>query len=62
MGDIQTPLWQALRRIHSHADTLEPFDRELLWPAFAALDGAQAISLPAYVIARIRDIDARMPK
>jgi len=55
-------LWQALRRIHSHADTLEPFDRELLRPAFAALDGAQAISLPAYVIARIRDIDARMPK
>jgi hypothetical protein len=59
---VDSPLWKALRRISDHADTLTPFDRELLRPAFAALDGAQAMRLPSLVISRIRDSDARLPK
>ena len=51
-------LYAALRRIQ-HAE-LSPFDRELLRPAFAALDGASVIAVPERVAARIRDIDARM--
>lgn len=53
-------LWQALHRIR-HTE-LSPIDRELLRPAFAALDGAQEIAVPERVAARIRDIDARQPK
>jgi hypothetical protein len=55
-----SPLYQALARIR-HAE-LSPTDRELLRPAFAALDGAQVVAVPERVAARIRDIDARMPK
>lgn len=53
-------LWQTLKRIRN-AD-LSPIDRELLRPAFAALDGAQVIAIPDRVVARIRDIAARQPK
>ncbi|WP_235364389.1 hypothetical protein [Burkholderia pseudomallei] len=41
---------------------MTPIDRELLRPAFAALDGGPVIPLPDRVIARVRDIHARMPK
>ncbi|WP_229657168.1 hypothetical protein [Burkholderia pseudomallei] len=41
---------------------MTPIDRELLRPAFAALDGGPIIPLPDRVIARVRDIHARMPK
>jgi hypothetical protein len=54
------PIWQALHRIRNAQ--LAPADRELLRPAFAALDGASVIALPERVIARIRSIDACMPK
>jgi hypothetical protein len=57
---VEQHLWQALRQIRS-AD-LSPVDRELLRPAFAALDGGQVIAIPDRVVARIRDIAARMPK
>lgn len=53
-------LYAALKRIRE-AD-LSPVDRELLRPAFAALDGASVIAVPERVAARIRDIDARMKK
>ena len=54
-------LWTALLRIRKHAQ-LSAIDRELLRPAFAVLDGGPVIALPERVIARIRDIDARLPK
>lgn len=57
---VDSPLWRALRRIRE-AD-IPAVDREMLRPAFAALDGGCVIHLPAYVIARIRDLDARLPK
>jgi hypothetical protein len=53
-------LWQQLNQIR-HA-TLSQVDRELLRPAFAALDGGQVIAVPERVAARIRDIAARQPK
>lgn len=55
-----TPIWKQLRSIRN-AD-LSTVDRELLRPAFAALDGGQIIAVPPYVAARIRDIAARLPK
>ncbi|AVA32985.1 hypothetical protein [Cupriavidus metallidurans] len=58
---IESPIWQSLLRIRDHAQ-LSAIDRELLRPAFAALDGGPVIALPDRVIARIRDIDARLPK
>jgi hypothetical protein len=57
---VESPLYQALRRIRDAQ--MSAADREMLRPAFAALDGAPVISLPARVIARIRAIDARLPK
>lgn len=57
---IEQALWRDLNLIR-HAD-LNPVDRELLRPAFAALDGGQVIALPERVVARIRDIAARAPK
>lgn len=57
---VDSPLWRALRRIRDAE--LPAVDRELLRPAFAALDGGQVLHLPDRVIARIRDLDARLPK
>lgn len=57
---VDSPLWKLLAKIRD-AD-LKPVDRELLRPAFAALDGGQVIAVPDRVVARIRDIAARMPK
>ncbi|MEI5996794.1 hypothetical protein H3V53_06145 [Paraburkholderia bengalensis] len=57
---VDTPIWKQLRSIRN-AD-LSAVDRELLRPAFAALDGGQIIAVPPYVAARIRDIAARQPK
>lgn len=57
---VESPLWTDLRRIRG--EDLNPVDRELLRPAFAALEGAQVIAIPERVAARIRDIAARLPK
>lgn len=57
---VDSPLWRALRRIRDAE--IPAVDRELLRPAFAALDGGQVLHLPERVIARIRDVDARLPK
>lgn len=57
---VDSPLWRALRRLRDAQ--IPAVDRELLRPAFAALDGGQIIHLPAFVISRIRDLDARLPK
>ena len=57
---LSNDLWRLVAQIRD-AD-LSPVDRELLRPAFAALDGGQIIAVPQYVAARIRDIAARQPK
>lgn len=57
---VTSPLFQMLREIRDAE--MSNVDRELLRPAFAALDGAPVIPLPERVIARVRDIHARMPK
>lgn len=57
---VEQQLWHALRQIRN--TDLSPVDRELLRPAFAALDGGQVIAVPDRVVARIRDIAARLPK
>lgn len=57
---VEQALWRDLNLIR-HAD-LNPIDRELLRPTFAAFDGGQTIAVPNRVIARIRDIAARQPK
>ena len=54
------PIYRMVREIRN-AD-LSPIDRELLRPAFAALDGGPVIALPERVIKRVHDIHARMPK
>jgi hypothetical protein len=59
---VDSPPWKALRRISAHIDKLKPIDRELLRPALHALEGGEVMALPEYVLARIRDIDARLPK
>lgn len=53
-------LWEVLKRLE-HAD-LSEVDRNLLRPAFAALHGAQAIRIPDRIVARIKELDATMPK
>ncbi|MGB8422236.1 hypothetical protein [Paraburkholderia sp.] len=53
-------IWKALRRLE-HAD-LSEIDRNLLRPAFAAMHGAQAIRIPDRIVARIKQLDATMPK
>jgi hypothetical protein len=53
-------LWRLVTKIRN--TDLSPVDRELLRPAFAALDGGQVIAIPDRVVARIRDIAARQPK
>ncbi|CAG4887759.1 hypothetical protein [Paraburkholderia saeva] len=57
---LTNDLWRLVAAIRE-AD-LAPIDRELLRPTFAAFDGGQTIAVPSRVIARIRDIAARMPK
>jgi hypothetical protein len=57
---VDQHLWQQLNQIR-HAPLSKP-DQEILRPAFAALDGGQVIAIPDRVVARIRDIAARMPK
>lgn len=57
---VESPLYQALRRIRDAQ--IPDADREMLRPAFAALDGGQVIHLPDRVVSRIRDLDARLPK
>lgn len=57
------PIRQALARIAPHLETLPPIDRELLRPAVRAVESdVEVIQIPARVVARIRDIDARLPK
>ncbi|MCO8321926.1 hypothetical protein ABEG10_08435 [Burkholderia cenocepacia] len=60
MTDTQDPLWRALARIE-HAELRED-DRNLLRPAFAAMHGSHAMRLPETVVARIRHLDATLPK
>lgn len=57
---VDSPIFRMLREIRDA--NMTPIDRELLRPAFAALDGGPVIPLPDRVIARVRDIHARMPK
>jgi hypothetical protein len=57
---VEQDLWRDLNQIR-HAP-LSTVDRELLRPAFAALDGGQVIAVPERIAARIRDIAARQPK
>ena len=59
---IDSPLWQALKRISANTEKLAAIDREMLRPALHALEGGQVMHLPDRVISRIRDIDARFPK
>lgn len=57
---VESPIYQALRRIRDAQ--IPAAYREMLRPAFAALDGGQVIHLPDRVVSRIRDLDARLPK
>ena len=57
---VNSPLYEALRRIREAQ--IPAADREMLRPAFSALDGGQVIHLPERVVSRIRDLDARLPK
>lgn len=60
---IDCPLRQALARIAPHLETLAPIDRELLRPAVRAIEAdVEVIQVPERVVARIRDIAARLPK
>ena len=52
------PIFRALRRLEN-AD-IPPTDREILRPAFAALNGGQTIALPERVVQRIRALDAQL--
>jgi hypothetical protein len=53
-------VWKALRRLEKC--DLSEVDRNLLRPAFAALHGAQAMRIPDRIVARIKELDATMPK
>ncbi|MGN6657106.1 MAG: hypothetical protein ACTHJ9_17435 [Rhodanobacter sp.] len=60
---VTNPLRQMLERIAPHLETLDPIDRESLRPAVRALENdVEVIRVPERLIARIRDIDARLPK
>ncbi|PTB23477.1 hypothetical protein C9I56_38990 [Paraburkholderia caribensis] len=60
---VDCPIRAALKRIAPHLETLDPIDREMLRPAVRAIeDNAHVIHVPDRVVARIRDIAARMPK
>ncbi|MGU2444387.1 hypothetical protein ACTXHA_28640 [Burkholderia cenocepacia] len=60
MTDTQDPLWRALARLE-HAE-LSDTDHNLLRPAFAALHGSSAMRIPETIVARIRHLDAKLPK
>ncbi|SEU36394.1 hypothetical protein SAMN03159335_05441 [Burkholderia cepacia] len=60
MTGTQDPLWRALARLE-HAD-LSNDDRNLLRPAFAAMYGSHAMRIPETIVARIRHLDATLPK
>jgi hypothetical protein len=57
---VDSPLWKMLKAIRN--TDMKPIDRELLRPAFNALDGGEVMHLPEFVINRVRDIYARTPK
>lgn len=57
---VNSPLYEALRRIREAQ--IPAADREMLRPAFAAMEAGQVMRLPEIVIKRIRDLDARLPK
>ncbi|MGG1947069.1 hypothetical protein AB1286_33085 [Trinickia sp. NRRL B-1857] len=60
---IDCPLRQALARIAPHLETLDPIDRESLRPAIRAIENdVEVIHVPDRLVARIRDIDGRLPK
>lgn len=57
---MHNDLWRAVARIR-HAE-LDARDRELLRPVFASFDVGEVRHVPPDIAARIRDIDARLPK
>ncbi|MBC8642969.1 hypothetical protein IAG25_40145 [Caballeronia sp. EK] len=57
---VESPLYQALRRLRDAQ--IPAADRELLRPAFAAIEDGKVLLLPDRVVARIRDLDARLKK
>ncbi|MCV9985199.1 hypothetical protein [Burkholderia pseudomallei] len=59
-SSTQDPLWHALARLEQAE--LTDNDRNLLRPAFAAMRGARAIRIPDTIVARIRHLDATLPK
>lgn len=60
---VTCPIRQALRRIAPHLETLDPIDREMIRPAVRAVESdVEVVHVPARVVARIRDLDARLPK
>jgi hypothetical protein len=60
---VNCPIRQALARIAPHLETLDPVDRESLRPAVRAVENdVEVIHVPDRLVARIRDIDARLPK
>ncbi|MBU9422490.1 hypothetical protein [Burkholderia gladioli] len=60
MTTTQEPVWRALLRLE-HAE-LADADRNLLRPAFAVMHVSHAMQLPERVVARIRHLDATLPK
>ena len=60
LADTQDPLWRALKRLEKAE--LSDNDRNLLRPAFAAMHGSHAMRIPETVVARIRHLDATLPK
>jgi len=60
---IDCPIRQALARIAPHLEKLDPIDREMLRPAVRAVEAdTEVIHVPDRLVARIRDIDARLSK
>lgn len=60
---VTCPIRQALTRIAPHLEKLDPIDRESLRPAVRAVENdVEVIHVPDRLVARIRDIDARLPK
>lgn len=57
---VESPIYLALLRLR--AADIPAIDREMLRPAWAAIDEGRIAILPERVIARIRDLDARLPK
>lgn len=60
---VDCPIRQALVRIAPHLEKLDPIDRESLRPAVRAVENdAEVIHVPDRLVARIRHIDAQLPK